>query len=51
MWAIKHESHWHIVRRIERIDVIEDAVSRKVTGEESTDSEDVSNEAFDKLQW
>lgn len=51
MWSIRHESHWHIVRRIEKIDVIEEVVSREVTGEEKPNSEAVSNEVFDNMKW
>lgn len=47
MWTIKHESHWNIVRRVEKIDVIEDVVSRKVSQEEmSEDLKDIADQEF-----
>lgn len=49
MWTIRHESHWNIVRRVEKIDIIEEIQHRKVTEEEGTDDlKELADQEFDK---
>lgn len=47
MWAIKHESHRNIIRRVEKIDIIEKIEERKVTTEEAEELEKIANQAFE----
>lgn len=49
MWTIKHESHWKIVRRVEKIDIIEEIEERRIT--QGEDLKQLADENFDKIDW
>ncbi len=44
LWNIKHESDWHIVRRVERIDTIEEIKTRNVSIEENEELDEIGKE-------
>lgn len=51
MWAIKHESHWGIIRRVEKIDTIDRLETREITNEENKKDDGSSDDNFDKIKW